>query len=45
MVLCKLSVSGRPTNLEWLIALTVGAGGGCLDFFSSLVYLFYHTGL
>ena len=43
-VLCKLSVPGRPTNLDHIvgqgpIALAVGAGGGCLDVFS-LVYLF-----
>ena len=39
MVLGKLPVAGRPTI--WMIvgqgptALAVGAGGGCLDFFSS----------
>ena len=43
MVLGKLPVPGRPTI--WIIvgqgptALAVGAGGGCLDFFS-LVYHF-----
>ena len=42
MVLGKLPVPGRPTI--WMIvgqgptALVVGAGGGCLDFFT----LFYH---
>ena len=43
MVLGKLSVPGRPTNLNYsrarLTALTVGAGEGCLDIFS-LVYHF-----
>ena len=44
MVLGKLSVPGRPTNLDNSIAraptaLAVGAGWGCLDIFS-LVYLF-----
>ena len=40
MVLGKLSVPGRPTI--WITegqgptALTVGAGGGCLDIFSHL---------
>ena len=42
-VLGKLSVPGRPTSLDdsraRLIALAVGAGGGCLDIFS-LIYLF-----
>ena len=42
-MLCKLSVPGRPTNLDYsrarAVALAVGAGGGCLDIFS-LVYLF-----
>ena len=37
-VLRKLSVPGRPTlwmiEGQWPIALAVGAGGGCLDFFS-----------
>ena len=39
MVLGKLSVPGRPTI--WMIptALSVGAGGGCLDIFA-LVYPF-----
>ena len=43
MVLGKLPVPGRPTI--WIIggqgpiALAIGAGGGCLDFFS-LVYHF-----
>ena len=43
MVLGKLSVPGRPTNLDYSraepTALAVGAGGGCLDIFS-LVYHF-----
>ena len=38
MVLGKLPVPGRPTNLmivgQGPIALAVGAGGGCLDIFS-----------
>ena len=44
MVLGKLPVPGRPTI--WVIvgqgpiALTVGAGGGCLDIFS-LLYPFF----
>ena len=45
MVLGKLPVPGRPT--VWMIvgqgpiALAVGAGGGCLDFFySPLSFLF-----
>ena len=43
MVLGKLSVPGRPTI--WMIVgqgptvLAVGAGGGCLDFFT-LIYIF-----
>ena len=43
MVLGKLSVPGRPTNLNYrgqgLTVFTVGAGEGCLDIFS-LVYHF-----
>ena len=43
MVLGKLSVPGRPTNLNYSRAraycATVGAGEGCLDIFS-LVYHF-----
>ena len=43
MVLGKLPVPGRPTNLERVeqgpSVLAVGAGGGCLDIFS-LVYHF-----
>ena len=43
MVLGKLPVPGRPTNLdlcrEGPSALAVGTGGGCLDRFS-LVYHF-----
>ena len=44
MVLSKLPVPGRPTI--WITigqgptALTLGAGGGCLDIFS-LIYPFY----
>ena len=37
MVLGKLPVPGRPTNLDYV--LTVGADGGCLDIFS-LIYHF-----
>ena len=43
MVLGKLPVPGRPTIWitvgQWPTALTVGAGGGCLDIFT-LVYPF-----
>ena len=43
MVLGKLPVPGRPTNLDYsrarLTALAVVAGGGCLDIFS-LVFHF-----
>ena len=41
MVLGKLPVPGRPTNLDLsrATALAVSAGGGCLDIFS-LVYHF-----
>ena len=39
MVLGKLPVPGRPTNLEGPIELAVGASGGGLTFFS-LVYHF-----
>ena len=35
MVQDKLTVPGRPTNL--LIALAVGSGGGCSDFFLSFL--------
>ena len=44
MVLGKLPVPGRPTI--WIIvgqgsiALAVGAGGGCLDIFTLLSFLF-----
>ena len=42
-VLGKLSVPGLPTNVDISrqgpIALTIGAGGGCLDIFS-FIYLF-----
>ena len=45
MVLGKIPVPGRPTNLDYSrarpIALAVGAGWGCLDIFSSrLSFLF-----
>ena len=41
MVLGKLPVPGRPTNLG-PTALAVGAGGGCLDIFlSSIISLFF----
>ena len=40
MVLGKLPVPGRPYNLDTVgqgpTALTVGAGGGCLDIFTLL---------
>ena len=41
MVLGKLQVPGRPTNLDdsrarARIALAVGAGGGCFDIFTLL---------
>ena len=44
MVLGKLPVPGRPTNLDYVVGqgptvLVVGAGGDCLDIFS-LVYHF-----
>ena len=43
MVLGKLPVPGRPTILigvgQGPTALSVGAGGGCLDIFT-LIYLF-----
>ena len=43
-VLGKLSVPGRPTSLDdsraRTYALAVGAGGGCLDIFFPLIYLF-----
>ena len=43
IVLGKLPVPGRPTNLNIVrqgpIALSVDAGGGCLDIFTRL-YLF-----
>ena len=39
MVLGKLPVPGRPTNLDDSIALAVGASEGCSDIFS-LVYHF-----
>ena len=39
-MLGKLSVPGRPG--QWSIALAVGAGGGCLDFFLlSIIFLFF----
>ena len=45
MVLGKLQVPGRPTNLDYsrarTTALSVGADGGCLEFFlSSIISLF-----
>ena len=44
MVLGKLPVPGRPTNLvrvgQGPSVLAVGAGGGCFDIFC-LVYCFY----
>ena len=50
MVLGKLPVPGRPTNLERVgqgpSVLAVGAGGGCLDiFFSCLSFLFLSPSL
>ena len=46
MVLGKLPVPGRPTIWitvgQGLTALTVGAGGGCLDIFT-LIYPFLST--
>ena len=44
MVLGKLPVPGRPTNLDKSRARAVGAGGGCLDIFS-LVYHFFFLSL
>ena len=45
MVLGKLPVPGRPTNLitvgQWPTALAIGAGGGCLDFFFSRLSFFF----
>ena len=47
MVLAKLPVPGRPTI--WITvrqrptALTVGAGGGCLDIFSLVYHFSFHT--
>ena len=42
MVLGKLPVPGRPTNLDGVgqepTALAVGAGEGCLDIFSLVYY-------
>ena len=49
MVLCKLPVPGRPTI--WIIvgqgptALAIGAGGGCLDFFSLAYHFSFLTPL
>ena len=41
VVLCKLSLPGRPANLDYsrarASALAVGAGGGCLDIFISSI--------
>ena len=46
MVLGKLPVPGRPTNLDLIgqgpTALAVGAGGGCSDIFlSSIISPFF----
>ena len=45
MVLGKLPVPGRSTNLDYSMArasaLAVGAGGRCLDIFP-LIYHFFH---
>ena len=46
MVLGKLPVAGRPTNLlivwQGPTALAVGAGGGCLDIcLSSVISIFF----
>ena len=46
MVLGKLLVPGRPTDLDYIVgqgpfALAEGAGGGCLEIFS----LIYHFSL
>ena len=40
MVLGKIPVPGRPTNLDLSRARTVGAVGGCLDIFVSSVISF-----
>ena len=50
MVLGKLPVPGRPTNLERVgqgpSVLAVGAGGGCLDIFlSSIISLSFSLSL
>ena len=37
MVLGKLPVPGRPTVEQGPTALAVGAGGGCLDIFTSSI--------
>ena len=43
-MLCKLPVPGRPiiwiTVGQGLVALAVGAGGGCLEIFT-LIYPFF----
>ena len=45
MVLGKLPVPGRPTNLDYRrqgpTALAVGAGEGCLDIFSLAFHFFF----
>ena len=44
MVLCKLSVPRRPTNLDnsrTRAALAVGAGGDCLDIFKFVYSPFF----
>ena len=51
MVLGKLSVPGRPTNFDEgraraFCACSIGAGGGCLDFFlSSIISLSFSLSL
>ena len=48
MVLGKLPVPGRPTIWiilgQGLIALAVGASGGCLDILTPLSFLFSFSG-
>ena len=41
MVVGKLPVPGRPTNLDYSTALAVGAGGGSLDIFSLIYHFFF----
>ena len=40
MVLGKLQVPGRPTNMDKTRA--VGAGRGCLDIFTLVYYFIYY---